>query len=164
MRAKIAQLVEQYASIAFTELPFMPGAQACPTICSPQATLALVARAGAPCGLLGACRAALCRHWSGGGRNFGPQDSDVRSMEKVLKLTSQCLAGGLNLQIDSSAQPHEARLLKLDCSKSMSFLGWKPPGGLEEALAHTCEWYSRLSVKRSMNEIRQSQIIRYSHH
>ncbi len=64
-----------------------------------------------------------------GGRNFGPQDSDVRSMEKVLKLTSQCLAGGLNLQIDSSAQPHEARLLKLDCSKSMSFLGWKPPGG-----------------------------------
>jgi CDP-glucose 4,6-dehydratase len=99
-----------------------------------------------------------------GGWNFGPQDSDVRMVEEVLKLTSQCLTGGLQWQLDTSPQPHEARLLKLDCSKSITLLGWKPQWGLEQALVHTCDWYEHFSAKRSMDEISQSQITRYSNH
>jgi len=98
------------------------------------------------------------------GWNFGPQDSDVRTVEELLTLTSQCLTGGLRWQIDSSAQPHEARLLKLDCSKSLSLLGWKPQWRLEQALLHTCDWYTHFSAKRSVDEISQSQITQYSNH
>jgi CDP-glucose 4,6-dehydratase len=96
--------------------------------------------------------------------NFGPQESDVRTVEEVLTLTSQHLTGGLQWQVGTSAQPHEARLLKLDCSKSISLLGWKPRWGLEQALAYTCNWYSQSSTNKAMDEISQSQIKRYSSH
>ena len=99
-----------------------------------------------------------------GSWNFGPQDSDVRTVEEVLKLTSQCLSGGLQWQVDTSAQPHEAGLLKLDCSNSISFLGWKPQWGLEQALAHTCDWYIHFSAKQGMDELSRSQITRYSNY
>ncbi len=97
-----------------------------------------------------------------GGWNFGPQDFDVRTVEEVLKLTSERLPGGLQWQADTGTQPHEALLLKLDCSKSMSRLGWKPQWTLEEALAHTCDWYERCLTEQPMDEISQSQIAIYS--
>ncbi len=97
-----------------------------------------------------------------GGWNFGSQDSDVRTVEEVLNLVSQRLPGGLSWQVDTATQPHEARLLKLDCSKSASLLGWKPQWTLEQALAHTCDWYSQFSGERNMAQITQSQIAIYS--
>jgi CDP-glucose 4,6-dehydratase len=98
------------------------------------------------------------------GWNFGPQDSDVRSVEEVLRLTSQCLTGALQWAVDTGAQPHEAPLLKLDSSKSISMLGWRPQWDLEQALVHTCEWYRHFPAKRGMDEISQSQIKQYSNH
>lgn len=97
-----------------------------------------------------------------GGWNFGPEDSDVRTVEEVLNLVSQRLPGGLQWQADTGTHPHEALLLKLDCSKSMSRLGWKPQWTLEEALAHTCDWYERCLTEQPMDEISQSQIAIYS--
>jgi len=80
------------------------------------------------------------------------------SPEIILHLAAQPLVRR------SYAEPLEARLLKLDCSKSMSLLAWKPQWGLEQALAHTCDWCSNFSAKRSMDEISQSQITQYSNH
>jgi len=98
-----------------------------------------------------------------GGWNFGPQDADVRTVEEVLKLTSQCLAGGLQWQVDTSAQPHEARLLKLDCSKSQSKLGWKPRWSLEQALKETCHWYELCFSSFDLEKASRAQIDSYSH-
>ena len=139
-------------------------AQACLTIRSPQATRPWQYVLEPLAGYLVLAEQLCANPRLASGWNFGPQDSDVRTVEDVLKLTSQCLTGGLQWQVDTRAQPHEARLLKLDCSKAILLLGWKPQWGLEQALAHTCDWYSRASAKRSMDEISQSQITRYSNH
>jgi CDP-glucose 4,6-dehydratase len=98
-----------------------------------------------------------------GGWNFGPRESDVRTVEEVLQLTSQRLPAGLQWEVDTLTQLHEARLLKLDCSKSMSLIGWKPRWTLEQALTYTCDWYSHFSSELNMNQISQSQIASYSH-
>jgi CDP-glucose 4,6-dehydratase len=95
------------------------------------------------------------------GWNFGPRDCDVRTVEDVLNLTSQLLPGGLNWSIDSSAQLHEADLLKLDSSKSVSLLGWRPRWGLEQALEMTCEWYSRCVNGCDMDDFSLKQIESY---
>jgi CDP-glucose 4,6-dehydratase len=139
-------------------------AHSCLTIRSPQATRPWQHVLEPLAGYLVLAEQLCAKPRLASGWNFGPQDSDVRTVEEVLTLTSQCLTGGLQWQVDTSAQPHEARLLKLDCSKSMSLLGWKPQWTLEQALVHTCDWYRYFSAKRSMDEISQSQITRYSNH
>ncbi len=139
-------------------------AQACLTIRSPQATRPWQHVLEPLAGYLVLVEQLCANPHLSGGWNFGPQDSDVRTVEEVLKLTSQCITGGLQWQVDTSDQPHEARLLKLDCSKSISFLGWKPQWGLEQALAHSFDWYSDFGAKRNMDEISQSQIALYSNH
>ena len=139
-------------------------AQACLTIRSPQATRPWQHVLEPLAGYLVLAEQLSADLDLASGWNFGPQDSDVRTVEEVLKLTSQSLTGGLQWQVDSNAQPHEARLLRLDCSKSMSQLGWKPQWGLEQALVHTCDWYDQFAAKRSMDEISQSQITEYSNH
>ncbi len=105
----------------------------------------------------------LCaNHSLAGAWNFGPQDSDVRTVGEVVKLVSERLTGGLSWQLDARLQPHEARLLKLDCSKSQSLLGWKSRWALEQALTHTCDWYSSFYRKRDMDDISQAQIASFS--
>lgn len=139
-------------------------AQACLTIRSPQATRPWQHVLEPLAGYLVLAEELCANPRLSSGWNFGPQDSDVRTVEEVLKLTSQFLIGGLQWQVDTSAQPHEARLLKLDCSKAISALSWKPRWGLEIAMANTCEWYSSCFAERSMDEISQSQITQYSTH
>jgi len=139
-------------------------AQACLTIRSPQATRPWQHVLEPLAGYLVLAEQLWVNPGLAGGWNFGPLDSDVRTVEEVLELTSQCLAGGLQWRVDTLAQPHEAQLLKLDCSKSMHLLSWKPRWGLEQALAYTCDWYRHFSAKRSAWEISQFQITRYSNH
>jgi CDP-glucose 4,6-dehydratase len=138
--------------------------QACLTIRSPQATRPWQHVLEPLSGYLVLAEQLCANPYLASGWNFGPQDSDVRSVEEVLKLASKCLTGGLQWRVDTSAQPHEARLLKLDCSKSMALLGWKPQWGLEQALVYTCDWYSYFAAKEDMDEISQSQITQYSNH
>jgi CDP-glucose 4,6-dehydratase len=37
--------------------------------------------------------------------------------------------------------PHEARFLKLDCSKASDLLGWRPSWTTSRAIAETVRWY-----------------------
>jgi CDP-glucose 4,6-dehydratase len=99
-----------------------------------------------------------------GGWNFGPSDSNVRTVEDVLSILAQHLPGGLQWQTDSSTQLHEANLLKLDSSKAIALLGWEPLWGLEEALKLTCDWYISQSKAANLEELCFSQISSYSAH
>ena len=38
-------------------------------------------------------------------------------------------------------QPHEAKLLKLDCSKARDELGWRPAMALGRALERVVDWH-----------------------
>lgn len=73
--------------------------------------------------------------------NFGPRDEDAVPVGDVARrMISLWGKGKLKVQHDSSA-PHEAKYLRLNCSKTMAQLGWQPLLTLEQALAWTVEWY-----------------------
>jgi CDP-glucose 4,6-dehydratase len=91
--------------------------------------------------------------------NFGPADRDVRSVQEVLKLASEQLSGGLTWRNETPAQElHEAKLLKLDCSKAHAYLGWKPRWGLEVAIEKTCDWYTQTALGQDAALLTEQQI------
>jgi CDP-glucose 4,6-dehydratase len=75
-----------------------------------------------------------------GGWNFGPRDQDVKTVESILEYMVSKWGEDASWQLDKDAQPHEARLLKLDTSKANSLLGWQPKWSLEFALDLIVDW------------------------
>lgn len=80
------------------------------------------------------------------GWNFGPNDNDILSVKEVLDLAVD--TWGNNYEVDSSVQPHEAQLLKLDISKAKAELKWKPVYDVNTAVTKTMEWYKNFYVNR----------------
>lgn len=74
--------------------------------------------------------------------NFGPRDTDVLSVEEILKLAIAAWEAG-SVEIETVKQPHEATLLKLDISKAEAYLKWKPFFSCHEAIERTVAWYKR---------------------
>ena len=75
-----------------------------------------------------------------GAWNFGPNDIDIITVEEIVKLVIQNWGNG-DYKVDTSSQPHEAGLLKLDTSKARTFLGWKPVYNIYETIKRTVNWY-----------------------
>ncbi len=73
--------------------------------------------------------------------NFGPASSDCKSVGEVVSLLAELWGSGAKFEIDSSAHPHEARLLKLDSSKSAKVLNWHPTWNLQKSLEKSSQWY-----------------------
>ncbi len=78
-----------------------------------------------------------------GGWNFGPSESDVRSVEKVVGQLVENWGGGAQWQIAPDASMHEAMALQLDCSKAHQGLRWQPRSDLDTALRWTVDWYRK---------------------
>ena len=93
--------------------------------------------------------------------NFGPLESDARSVEDVVKLAARGWGGGLEWSVDPAPQPHETKLLKLDCSKAAG-TGWKPLLNAERAVEWTMEWYRAWRDKLDVKALSLEQIERYS--
>ncbi len=74
------------------------------------------------------------------GWNFGPNDTDILSVEEILNLAINSWGRG-SYAIDKSVQPHEANLLKLDISNAKTILKWKPVYNVKKAVSKTMEWY-----------------------
>lgn len=95
--------------------------------------------------------------WQGrataGGWNFGPSESNSRSVRWVVERLDELLEGGLKWESQGGEHPHEARLLALDCSKARTELGWRPRWDIEETLRSIVEWYT---VYRSGGDVRES--------
>jgi len=99
-----------------------------------------------------------------GAWNFGPSENDVVSVEEVVKRIISYWGNG-KYRVESSAnEPHEARSLRLDCSKAHAALGWKPTYTINEALVETVAWYKEFYKKRGTNELYDytvKQIMKY---
>jgi CDP-glucose 4,6-dehydratase len=93
--------------------------------------------------------------------NFGPNDNDIITVEEIVKSVIMSWGNG-DYKIDTSNQPHEAGLLKLDTSKARTFLGWKPVYNIYETIKRTVNWYKCFYkgvkkeelLKITINEIR----------
>jgi CDP-glucose 4,6-dehydratase len=79
-----------------------------------------------------------------GAWNFGPSGEDAVPVVKLVDLIISEWGAG-TWEAGESAGPHEARTLRLDCSKSRQLLGWEPRLRLREAAALTAAWYRQAS-------------------
>jgi CDP-glucose 4,6-dehydratase len=100
----------------------------------------------------------------GCGWNFAPMDmGDIWTVERVVKFICGLWGNGRYVA-DSSAQPHEAHMLCLDCTKANIELGWHPRWRVAEALRKTTEWYRAWADDPSparMREVTLRQIKEY---
>jgi len=92
------------------------------------------------------------------GWNFGPRDEDNRSVQEVVDLLASSWGDSARWKNEGSEWPHEAHLLKLDCSKARADLGWTPKWNLEKAVEKIIEWQKAFQAKRNMQEMSLRQI------
>jgi CDP-glucose 4,6-dehydratase len=95
-----------------------------------------------------------------GAWNFGPSIDDTQPVSALVERLSQTFE--LQWQIDAGEHPHEARFLKLDISKAVSDLGYRPHISLTTALDWTAEWYQAHFDGQNMLDVTQRQIDDFS--
>jgi CDP-glucose 4,6-dehydratase len=81
--------------------------------------------------------------------NFGPQPADHLPVKEVVESAIKIWGTGSWNDISDKAHPHEARLLKLDISKAMRTLNWKPKLNAEQAIRWTVEWYKQKENRKA---------------
>jgi CDP-glucose 4,6-dehydratase len=86
------------------------------------------------------------RLWNDGqavaeGWNFGPADDDAQPVGWIVERMAALWGDGRSWRLDASPQPHEAQMLKLDCSKARQRLGWTPRWRLADTLARIVHWH-----------------------
>lgn len=93
--------------------------------------------------------------------NFGPRDEDNRSVQEVVELVISNWGDSAYWEKEGSEQPHEAHLLKLDCAKARTELGWIPRWNLETATQKIVQWQKAFQSKENMQKVSLSQIHQY---
>ncbi len=93
--------------------------------------------------------------------NFGPRDKDNRSVQEVVEFIISGWGESACWEKEGSEQPHEANLLKLDCSKARAKLGWAPKWDLETAIKKIVLWQKAYQAKENMQEVGLAQINDY---
>ncbi len=74
-----------------------------------------------------------------GNYNFGPNEESCSTTGELVDLFCR-LWGNINWISKSDNGPHEAKFLKLDCSKSKSVLNWHPMWNIRTAVEKVIEW------------------------
>jgi CDP-glucose 4,6-dehydratase len=78
----------------------------------------------------------------GGAWNFGPYAEDNKTVGNLVDIAISTWGSGSYEYPTLVGQPHEAGLLKLDISKAMSELMWKPQYTSHDAISKTLQWYN----------------------
>jgi len=98
--------------------------------------------------------------WAATGWNFGPVDDDTQPVSWIVdRLVADWGADGWTR--GESPTLHEAKVLKLDCSKARNELGWRPAWGLETALARIVEWHRAVADGGDARAISMQQLSTY---
>ncbi|RJO61801.1 CDP-glucose 4,6-dehydratase [candidate division WS5 bacterium] len=93
--------------------------------------------------------------------NFGPADNDAKPVLWIVENLVRAWGDGASWQNDKTAQPHEARYLKLDCSKAVQQLGWLPRLDLASALQWTTDFYKLYKQNGNIRMLISDQIFKY---
>lgn len=96
-----------------------------------------------------------------GGWNFGPSDADARPVGWIVEKMLAAWGSDSGWTKPDGPQPHEAVLLRLDCSKARAELGWRPTLDLEQALAKVVEWHSAVHRGASARDVSFGQLADY---
>ena len=76
--------------------------------------------------------------------NIGPEEADCITTGQLVELFCKSWGEGARWRVQGEANaPHEADLLKLDCSRIKARLGWRPRWQIGAAVEKTVEWSRR---------------------
>jgi len=93
--------------------------------------------------------------------NFGPTDEEAITVHRVVEsIKKSWTKVSYKLQPDSS-NPHEANLLKLDCSKAHMKLKWKGIWDTAETFEKTAVWYREYYENKKI--ISEEHLNKYIH-
>lgn len=73
--------------------------------------------------------------------NFGPDANDAKNVRDLITILAELWEEDTMWEVDKAYHPHEAGLLKLDCTKASTELKWQPRWNLDTALRKTIDWY-----------------------
>ena len=96
--------------------------------------------------------------------NFGPSNIESNSVQNlIVEMSKHWKNVKWSNQSDTAPNFQEAGLLKLNCDKAYSDLGWLPVLGFEENVKLTVEWYREYyeNRERSMDKYSIEQIEQY---
>ena len=93
--------------------------------------------------------------------NFGPDETDCKSVKWILEKISKELDDGFSWKEDTRDNPHEAEMLKLDCNKAKKRLGWKTKLDVTETIEWTVNWYKEYFKNSDMKEYTENQIDKF---
>jgi CDP-glucose 4,6-dehydratase len=97
-----------------------------------------------------------------GAWNFGPDDSDAKPVEWIVKNLCAKWGNQASYEIDKGDHPHEAYYLKLDCSKAQTELGWHPRWDLDRAIDSIIGWTRIYAQRGDVGKVCLEQIGQYS--
>jgi CDP-glucose 4,6-dehydratase len=106
--------------------------------------------------------------WAASGWNFGPADDDTQPVHWIAdRMTARW--GELTGRPTGWDQPetpsgpllHEAGILKLDCAKARTLLGWRPALTLDGALQRIVEWHAKVADGTDARQISLAQLADY---
>ncbi len=80
--------------------------------------------------------------------NFGPYSEDTLTVIGLVEMAIDIWGKGNYTTPKLINQPHEAGLLKLDISKTINELNWKPLINSKNAIKMTLDWYKEYSFNR----------------
>jgi CDP-glucose 4,6-dehydratase len=95
------------------------------------------------------------------GWNFGPLDADIKPVSWLADYIIDHWGKNTQWQLDGKQQPHEAKCLKLDCSKAKTKLNWQPRWDLSRGLRETVAWYQACQANENMQTITLAQITKF---
>ncbi|MDH4617596.1 CDP-glucose 4,6-dehydratase [Brevibacillus sp. AY1] len=93
--------------------------------------------------------------------NFGPNEEDARTVAWMVQKLCEKWGTEASFEIEQQATWHEAKYLKLDCSKAKAELGWHPKWTSEEALDRIIEWTRCYQQAGNIRDLCLQQITQY---
>jgi CDP-glucose 4,6-dehydratase len=94
--------------------------------------------------------------------NFGPDGDAGRTVVEVARALTAALGRGRIEMPEHENAPHEARLLRLDCSKVRTTFGWRPRFNFDETIELTARWYSAWKHGHNVPAFTRDQIEMHS--
>jgi CDP-glucose 4,6-dehydratase len=95
--------------------------------------------------------------------NFGPLAEDTLTVKDLVEIAIPIWESGAYHTPQYKERLHEAKLLKLDISKTVSELGWQPKMNAVKAIEKTLFWYKNaLEKSQSIGILTEQQIKDYA--
>ena len=90
--------------------------------------------------------------------NFGPSDNANKTVSWIADYVQQKCTSSLSWTTSQEDNPPESQILKLDNSKTRTYLEWHPILSVDQALDWTVDWHQAWLKKQNMKEFTLNQI------